>query len=265
MATTLLPASATQSIPARRERDDALLRRYHRLRDPQDRDALVQRWLPLARQLASRYHRGSEPFDDLVQVASIGLIKAIDGFDPARGIAFSSYAVPTILGELRRHFRDRTWSIRVPRRYQELALRIENATRNLTSELGRSPTVGELSETVDATEEDVLEALNVLSSAYRPLSLEKPAGDEDSGSATIGELLGVDDAGFAGAEARATLSRLLPTLSERDREVLRLRFEEDLTQTEIAQHIGVSQMQISRILRRSLARLRLASESRAAA
>ena len=265
MATTLLPASATQSIPARRERDDALLRRYHRTRDTQDRAALVQRWLPLARQLASRYHRGSEPFDDLVQVASIGLIKAIDGFDPARGIAFSSYAVPTILGELRRHFRDRTWSIRVPRRFQELALSIETATRNLTSELGRGPTVAELSAVVDASEEDVLEALNVLSSAYRPLSLEKPAGDDDVGNATIGELLGFDDVGFTNAEHRATLAALLPTLSERDQEVLRLRFEEDLTQTEIAEHIGVSQMQISRILRRSLARLRLASDTRAAA
>ena len=265
MATTLLPAADVQASPPRRERDDALLRRYHHARDPRDRDALVQRWLPLARQLASRYHRGSEPFDDLIQVASIGLIKAIDGFDPARGIAFSSYAVPTILGELRRHFRDRTWSIRVPRRFQELALAIEIATRNLTSELGRAPTVPELGAVVDASEEDVLEALNVLSSAYRPLSLEKPAGDDDAQGATVGELLGFDDDGFSNAEHRATLAALLPTLSERDREVLRLRFEEDLTQTEIAERIGVSQMQISRILRRSLARLRLASDSRAAA
>jgi RNA polymerase sigma-B factor len=268
MGSTALPAPPTPqsgSRPVRRDRDDALLRRYHRDRDSRDRTALVQRWLPLARQLASRYHRGSEPFDDLVQVASIGLIKAIDGFDPSRGIAFSSYAVPTILGELRRHFRDRTWSIRVPRRFQELALSIESATRDLTSRLGHAPTVQELASAVNASQEDVLEALNVLGVAYRPLSLEKPAGDDDAAGATIGELLGTIDDGFVHAEHRATLARLLPTLSERDQEVLRLRFEDDLTQTEIAARVGVSQMQISRILRRSLARLRLASDVRVAA
>ena len=245
---------------AERSREDRLLfERYLRHGDVRAREELVARFLPLARQLARRYQRAEEPLDDLVQVASLGLIKAIDRFDPDRQVAFSSYAVPTILGELKRHFRDRTWSVRVPRDLQELALRVDKAVASLSRDLRRSPTVPELAAAVQASEEQVLEALEA-AGAYRATSLETPRGSDDDAD-TLGDAVGCDERGFALAEDRATLDRLLHAVSPREREVLRLRFEEDMTQAEIGEIIGVSQMQVSRLIRQAVARLRSAAEA----
>ncbi len=235
--------------------DRALLLRYQRTHDPALRDQLVRRFLPLARKLARRYDRNDEPFDDLMQVASLGLVKALDRFDPTREVAFSSYAVPTILGELRRHFRDKTWSVRVPRDLQELALRVDKAVSELRLDLQRSPTVQEIADHVQTGEEQVLEALEA-GAAHRATSLQTPRANGDDPGETLGDTLGTSEHGYAIAEHRATLSSLLGTLAPREREILRLRFEEDLTQEEIGQIVGVSQMQVSRLIRRSLVRLR---------
>jgi RNA polymerase sigma-B factor len=240
-----------------RSRDDELFRRYRDERSPALRRELVERWLPLARQLAAHYRVRDESYEDLLQVASLGLLKAINGYDPDRGIAFTSYAVPTILGEVRRHFRDRAWSVRVPRALQELALDSEKAASRLTAHLGRAPTVQELADDLGTTPEAVLEARQA-GDAYSATSLDSHRG-EDPDAPTVGDTLGSLDGGFHAAEDRVTLTSLLVSIPERDREVLRLRFEEDLTQTEIAQRIGVSQMAISRIIRRSIDRMRLAA------
>ena len=245
---------------ARAREDRELFVKYLRDGEPGARDQLVERFLPLARQLARRYQRAEEPLDDLVQVASIGLIKAIDRFDPEREVAFSSYAVPTILGELKRHFRDKTWSVRVPRDLQELALKVDRKVADLSRELHRAPTVTEIAQATEASEEQVLEALEA-AAAYRATSIDAPRGSEDDGSDTLGDQMGRDEHGFGLAEDRATLHRLLGTVTAREREVLRLRFEEDLTQAEIGERIGVSQMQVSRIIRQSLSRLRAAAQA----
>jgi len=236
---------ADPSPSDRNRQDTALFARYLVGGDRRAREELVERFMPLARQLARRYHRAEEPFDDLLQVASLGLLKAIDRFDLDRGIAFSSYAVPTILGELKRHFRDRTWSVRVPRDLQELVLKVDGTVSDLGRELHRAPTVAEISQSLSVSEEDILEAMQA-GGAYRATSLETPRGDED---------------GFAQAEHRATLDRLLSAVGPREREVLRLRFQEDLTQAEIGERIGVSQMQVSRLIRQAVARLRVMAEA----
>jgi RNA polymerase sigma-B factor len=247
--------------PTDRAREDKLLfKRYLETRDPEAREALVERFLPLARQLARRYQRAEEPLDDLIQVASLGLVKAIDRFDAERDVAFSSYAVPTILGELKRHFRDRTWSVRVPRDLQELSLKVDRAVVAMGRELQRSPTVPELAEKLGVSEEQVLEAMEA-SGAYRATSLSTPRGSEDDRGDTIADTVGCEEHGFDLAEHRATLDRLLQTVTSREREVLRLRFEEDLTQAEIGERIGVSQMQVSRLIRQSLGRLRAAARA----
>jgi RNA polymerase sigma-B factor len=235
--------------------DRALFERYLDRRDPVDRELLVERFLPLARQLARRYQRPEEPFDDLFQVACLGLVKAIDRFDLTREVAFSSYAVPTILGEIKRYFRDRTWSVRVPRDLQELALRVDRKVSELSTDLRRQPTVTEIAEAVGIEEEDVLEALEA-SGAYRATSLSTPRGNDDEAGETLGDTVGTSEEGFGLAESRATLEQLMRAVTPREREVLRLRFEEDLTQAEIGERIGVSQMQVSRIIRQSIARLR---------
>ena len=252
------PSSDPNDRGTRAREDRELFERHLGAGDPQARDELIERFLPLARQLARRYQRAEEPLDDLVQVASIGLIKAIDRFDSSRQVAFSSYAVPTILGELKRHFRDRTWSVRVPRDLQELALKVDRAVSELSRELHRSPTVAEIATAVEANEEQVLEALEA-AGAYRATSIDAPRGSDDDGGDTLGDSMGREEQGFGLAEDRATLDRLLDTVTEREREVLRLRFEEDLTQAEIGDRIGVSQMQVSRIIRQSLSRLRAAA------
>jgi RNA polymerase sigma-B factor len=245
--------------PSERNRQDlALFERYLVHGDQRAREELVERFMPLARQLARRYHRAEEPFDDLLQVASLGLLKAIDRFELDRGIAFSSYAVPTILGELKRHFRDRTWAVRVPRDLQELVLRVDSVVADLGRELHRAPKVAEIAERLHVPEEDVLEALQA-GGAYRAASLETPRGDAEGD--TLADALGADEDGFAQAEHRATLDRLLSAVGPREREVLRLRFTEDLTQAEIGERIGVSQMQVSRLIRQALARLRVVAEA----
>jgi RNA polymerase sigma-B factor len=244
-----------------REDEHELFVRYLRHGDQRAREQLVARFLPLARQLARRYQRADEPLDDLVQVASLGLLKAIDRFDPDREVVFSSYAVPTILGELKRHFRDRTWSVRVPRDLQELALRVDRTVTQLSLELRRSPSVAEIAAAVGASDEQVLEALEA-AGAYRAASLDGPRGgaaEEDPGE-SLAETYGSDEEGFDLAEHRATLAPLLASISARERKVLELRFGEDLTQAEIGARVGVSQMQVSRLIRQALARLRAAAE-----
>jgi RNA polymerase sigma-B factor len=247
-------AAAAQSV-SRAEQDRMLFARYFDQRDPIDREMLVERFLPLARQLARRYQRPEEPFDDLFQVASLGLVKAIDRFDLDREVAFSSYAVPTILGEIKRYFRDRTWSVRVPRDLQELALKVDKAVSDLSLDLHRQPTVEEIARKVGADQEAVLEALEA-SGAYKATSLEAPRGNDDDAGETLGATMGASEPGFELAEDRATLEHLMRSITPREREVLRLRFEHDLTQAEIGERIGVSQMQVSRIIRQSIARLR---------
>jgi RNA polymerase sigma-B factor len=252
------PGNGGSDREARTREDRRLLERYHNDGDRAARDALVQRFLPLARQLARRYQRGSEPLDDLIQVASLGLLKAIDRFEPDRPSAFSSFAVPTILGELKRHFRDRGWSVRVPRDLQEMAVRVERVSEDLSRSLGRAPTPGEIAEHIGATTEQVLEAREA-AGAYRAVSLDRPR-DEDEEGEGMSDTMGAEDPGFHLAEAAATVERLMGTLSEREREVLRLRFEEDLTQSEIGARVGVSQMHVSRLIRQAVTQLREAAE-----
>jgi RNA polymerase sigma-B factor len=237
---------------ARSREDRRLLERYHNDGDLTAREALVERFLPLARQLARRYQRGSEPLDDLVQVASLGLLKAIDRFEPDRPTAFSSFAVPTILGELKRHFRDRGWSVRVPRDLQEMSVRVERVADDMARQLGRAPTPAEIAEQIGITTERVLEAREA-AGAYRAVSLDRPRDDDDD---EVAEVFGAEDPGFGLAEDAATVERLMSVLSDREREVLRLRFAEDLTQSEIGARVGVSQMHVSRLIRQAVARLR---------
>jgi len=240
----------TTAARAARERD--LLRRYHVDGDPAARDQLAEEMLPLARALAGRYAGRGEPIDDLIQVACIGIMKAIDGFDLSRDVRFSSYATPTVLGEIKRYFRDKTWAMRVPRGMQELQLEIARARDKLTVELGRSPNVQELAVAVNQPFEEVLQTIQS-QDARRTRSLEEPVGED----MTLADSVGGVDPDLARAEIRVLLDHAFDVLSERDQEVLRLRFADDLTQTEISKRIGVSQMQVSRLIRQSLARLRM--------
>jgi RNA polymerase sigma-B factor len=217
------------------------------------RERAIEAWIPLARHLATRYAGRGEPNDDLVQTAVIGLIKAVDKFDPSYGIDFAGYAIPTIIGEIKRHFRDRTWAIRVPRRLQELRLSITSANAALTHSLGRSPTVADIAEHLDITEEEVLEGLEG-ARAYHATSLSTPVGND--GGSELGETLGGEDEGYALAEARIALGPALATLDEREQRILTLRFYCNLTQTEIAEQVGISQMHVSRLITRALGKLR---------
>jgi len=219
---------------------------------------LAERFMPLARSLARRYESSGEPLEDLVQVASLALVKAIDRFDASRGHAFSSFAVPTIVGELKRHFRDRTWAVRPPRELQELILRVDRVSVRLSQELDRAPTVSELAGAAGTEEEHVLEALQARS-GRGTLSLHAPSSQE-SDAASLEDILGCDDSGFDRAESRAVLDGLCVGLPDRAREVLRMRFEEDLTQAEIGERLGVSQMQVSRIIRQTITRLHHVAE-----
>jgi RNA polymerase sigma-B factor len=248
-------APAPQECCTRKE--GALFARMAADGDPRAREALIERFLPLARSLALRYQPSHEPLDDLLQVASLGLIKAIDGFDAQREIAFPAYAIPMIFGELRHYLRDRTWAVRVPDQLQELVLRVEHAAHELADELRRQPTVAEIVAAVGANEEDVLEALQA-GGAHRPLSLDEPVGagaDAGESVVTLGESIGVDEHGFTRVEERATFAALLAIVTSREREVLRMRFEQDMAQADIAAVIGISQMHVSRIIRQALARL----------
>jgi RNA polymerase sigma-B factor len=229
----------------------ALLRRWQEDRDHAARDRVVDQMLPLARSLARRYANKGEPLDDLEQVACVGLIKAIDRFDLSRDVRFATYAVPTIAGELKRHFRDRGWMMRVPRDVQELSGRIGIVRERLVHDLARSPTVKELAIATATDEDRVMEAL-AAAEAYRTLSLDQPFED---GTGPL-EAIGDDDLGFERAEARAMLADGLHELAPREREIVRLRYYEGLTQREIAEHIGISQMHVSRLIRSTVQQLR---------
>lgn len=244
--------------PTRREELTEQFLAYAQTRDGSLRDQLVGAHLGLAEYLARRFANRGEPLDDLVQVASLGLIKAVDRFDPTRGVAFSTYATHTIVGELKRHFRDKGWAVRAPRRMQELYLSLGKVVATLGQELGRSPTIAELAAEVQVSEEEVLEALEA-GQAYRSTSLDAPAGTEEG--ETLGARLGGEDASLEDAESRATLSPLLGQLGQRERLILHLRFFEGLTQSEIATRLGISQMHVSRLLARSVSQLRNAAET----
>jgi RNA polymerase sigma-B factor len=236
--------------------EGALFARYRRDRDGAAREELVTRYLPLVRHLARRY-RGRAELDDLDQVASLALLKALDRFDPERGIAFSSFAVPTILGELKRHFRDHGWTVRVPRELQELKLRLDVLTQELTGQLGRSPTAAELAERAGHSIEHVLEAL-AARSAHFPDSLHQPLGED--GSEALDFLPDPAEPAYDRIENAVVVHELLANLSERDRRILQLRFEHDLTQAEIGQRLGLSQMHVSRLIRQSIETLRAAAD-----
>jgi RNA polymerase sigma-B factor len=246
--------------PSERTREaEGLFRRFRQAGDRRARDELIERFMPLARQLARRYQRVNEPLDDLVQVASLGLVKAVDRFDPRRGVAFSSYAVPTILGELKRHFRDAGWAVHVPRGIQERAMQVDRAVKELSGRFGRSPSVSEVADHLDASDEDVLTAMEA-GQAYEAVSLDAQRSGDNEGD-TFAESIGAEDERFELVEFGAAISPAFRALPKRDQEVLHLRFVEDLTQSQIADRIGVSQMQVSRLIRRALARLRAVAES----
>jgi RNA polymerase sigma-B factor len=244
------------SVPLRRrqQRTAADLRAYASHPDAQTRERLIRAHLPLARAIARRFDGGGRvPLDDLQQIAALGLIKALDRFDPGNGAAFSSFAVPTIQGEIRRYFRDFTWTVRPPRELQELAVRTEREREQLTGDLGRSPTLAELAERIGCEIEALIDASEA-AQARGGESLDRPLGVDDDAE-TLGERQGAEDPGFAAAEAAATVDHLLDALPEREAVVLHLRFREDLTQAEIGRRIGCTQMHVSRILRAALARL----------
>jgi RNA polymerase sigma-B factor len=229
-----------------------LLRRYAETGDGALKEELVHRFLPLARSLALRYRGSSEDVEDLIQVANLGLVKALDGFDFERGKSFIAYAAPTILGELRRHFRDRVWEVRLPRGLQERTMAVSDVAGELGDDLGRTPTVSQIAARLNWSEEEVSEALQA-DQARRTLSLEVPRSREDAGSTTIMETLGETEPGYDAVEAQ--LAAEDAPLDKRERLVLELRFEQDLNQYEIGRRLGVSQMQISRIMRRALRKL----------
>ena len=255
MTTTATDAPRQKLVGASVEDVAELFERLRRDGDPFAREALVRRFMPLARRLARRYERSSEPFEDLLQVASLGLLKALDRFDPKRGHPFSSFAVPTILGEMRRYFRDSGWSVHVPRGAQERALRVRDAQERLANERGRAPTVKQLAEYLELDIEEIIDALQAIQ-AYEALSLDAPRPGADDDMMAYGDSMGREDERFELVELDATITSVLQHISARERLILRMRFVEDLTQTEIAARVGVSQMQVSRLLRRSLDQLR---------
>jgi RNA polymerase sigma-B factor len=228
------------------------------------RDELVSRFLPLARRIAARYRRPGEPLDDLMQVASLGLLKAIDRFDRARGVPFASYAVPTIDGELKRYLRDTTWAAHVPQRMRERALEVTRATERLRRTLGRSPTTDEVARDLDVTVTEVLDAA-AAATAYDALSLDSPRPAHADQELVWTDLLGAEERGYDLIEYEVTLGPAVRALPARQRAILRLRFGEDMTQAEIADALGISQMHVSRLLRQTLAKLRTVARARHAA
>jgi RNA polymerase sigma-B factor len=232
-----------------------LLLRWRRDGDESARESLLERYMPLARKLARRYGHSSEPFEDLLQVATVGLLKAMDRYDVERGSRFQSFAIPTILGEMRRYFRDSGWAVHVPRSAQERALKVRQAQEQLANEHGRSPTVNELAQYLELEAEDVLDALQAIQ-GYQTVSLEAPRSGEDAQAPSYAESIGHEDERYELVELDAMVSGALGKISPRERLILHLRFADDLTQTEIAERVGVSQMQVSRLLRRSIDELR---------
>jgi RNA polymerase sigma-B factor len=254
--------SATTATPSLRfdrgatENVTELFARWQHQGDPGAREALVRRFMPLTRSLARRYDHSSEPFEDLLQVASVGLLKALDRFDAERGHSFPSFAVPTILGEMRRYFRDCGWSVHVPRGDQERALKVRNAQETLTNAHGRAPTVNQLAVYLELDIEQVIDALQA-TEAYETKSLDapRPGGDGET-TTTYGDSMGQEDERYELVELDATIVSALEHVPARERAMLHMRFVEELTQTEIAARVGISQMQVSRLLRRSLDQLR---------
>jgi RNA polymerase sigma-B factor len=236
--------------------DKALLRRYHEKGDLAARKQLIERYMSLVRSLARRYSYRGEQLEDLVQIGAIGLIKAIDRFDVNRGVELTTYATPNIIGEIKRHFRDRGWSVRVPRGLQELNIQLSRQMEQLTVQLGRSPTIAELAKAAGVSEEEVLEALES-GRAYSSLSLSAgSSGHDDDGELDPLESLGTEEHQYEVSEDRAVLAPGFRVLDERERKILHLRFFEGLTQSQIAQQVGISQMHVSRLIRRSLEKIR---------
>lgn len=252
---------ATQNDAVRAAEERRLFLRLHRFDDRAARDQLVERFMPLAAQLARRYRNTSQSFEDLLQVANLGLVQAVDRFDPERGLRFSSFAVPTILGELRRHFRDTGWAVRVPRAVQENVAKVRQAQSKLAVKLARSPTPAELAEATHLDHEAVLESLEA-ADAFQAASLDAPArtAETDDPAALLASVP-VHDQRFELVEYASVVRGTMAALPERDREAIRLRFGQDLTQDEIAERLGISQMQVSRLLRRALERLRTVAEA----
>jgi RNA polymerase sigma-B factor len=254
MATTT--TSGMHSVGGAKADPRQLFLCWQRDGDTAAREVLVRRYTPLARSLARRYGRSSEPFEDLLQVASVGLVKALDRYDADRGHSFASFAVPTILGEMRRYFRDSGWAVHVPRGAQERALKVRDAQERFANERGHAPTVNQLAEYLELDTEDVIDALQALQ-AYETLSLDAPRpGADGDDAAAYGDAVGCDDERYELVELDATVAAVLRHVPPRERLILRMRFVEDLTQTQIAERVGISQMQVSRLLRRSLEQLR---------
>jgi RNA polymerase sigma-B factor len=243
-----------------RERERVLLARYHLNGDLAAREELAERFMPLVRELALRYAYTDEPLDDLLQVGALGLLKAIDRFEPGRGSKFTSYAAPTILGELKRHFRDKGWAVHVPRDLQERALAVGREREALSKRLGRTPTVRELARALGCSPEQVLEAGEAAGS-YEAASLDAPVSREGGETAPLVDMLGREDHHLELVENREALASRWRELPRVEQEVLRLRFTEDLTQREIGERVGYSQMHVSRLLRRALERLETAAEA----
>jgi RNA polymerase sigma-B factor len=234
--------------------DEQLFALWREQRDQRARAKLIERFLPMARRLAGRYVGRRQPLDDLVQIASLGLVNAVDRFDSSRGAPFASFAVPTIVGELRRYFRDLGWDLHVPRRMQELVLKVEQAERRLTAATGRAPAVAEVASFLELSIDEVLEALEC-AATHRPVSLDAPTHTDDDDPETLADQIGADDLGYELIDARLTIDTETARLSPRSRRILELRFVHDLTQAEIAELVGLSQMQVSRLMRAALSQL----------
>lgn len=237
-----------------KEKTRELFRRFKEEGDMDAREKLVMSHLNLVRFIANKFKNRGEPIDDLIQVGYLGLLKAIDRFDPSRGLEFTTFATPTIMGEIKRHFRDKGWSVRVPRRLQELSAKVNQATDTLTSQLQRSPTIAEIADYLDATVDEVLEAMES-SSAYRSVSLEAPSGADDDDTPSVIDRYATEDSDLAFTDDRIIIEEALASFSPRERDVIEMRFLKGMTQIEIAEKLGISQVQVSRLLRRTLKKI----------
>lgn len=237
-----------------KEKTRELFRRFKEEGDMDAREKLVMSHLNLVRFIANKFKNRGEPIDDLIQVGYLGLLKAIDRFDPSRGLEFTTFATPTIMGEIKRHFRDKGWSVRVPRRLQELSAKVNQATDTLTSQLQRSPTIAEIADYLDATVDEVLEAMES-SSAYSSVSLEAPSGADDDDTPSVIDRYATEDSDLAFTDDRIIIEEALASFSPRELDVIEMRFLKGMTQIEIAEKLGISQVQVSRLLRRTLKKI----------
>lgn len=237
-----------------KEKTRELFRRFKEEGDMDAREKLVMSHLNLVRFIANKFKNRGEPIDDLIQVGYLGLLKAIDRFDPSRGLEFTTFATPTIMGEIKRHFRDKGWSVRVPRRLQELSAKVNQATDTLTSQLQRSPTIAEIADYLDSTVDEVLEAMES-SSAYSSVSLEAPSGADDDDTPSVIDRYATEDSDLAFTDDRIIIEEALASFSPRERDVIEMRFLKGMTQIEIAEKLGISQVQVSRLLRRTLKKI----------